>query len=740
MSETHKGMTPQQLALELDREIGEIAIRLGLLDAAQVKQALEARRTKPLDDEHDPGLVFVEEGLLTRAQLDHAETVRRFKSVRVAEKKFGELVVTRGWGSPEQVKAAMEVQKMLLLKENKEVTIGEMLVHQRTITAEQRDIILTVQHRAKQELQAQAAAVTEAPAPKAPKAAPAAPKVPVAEKAVETPAAPAPAPAPAPASASVQAAGPEPDAAGAQEVPITGRGTRPSAGFSVSTAPDHLAAFVTLLDAANRPDVEKLQVALRAANVVFGLDETALQQACEPDAPLNEALQIAAGEPAQPSRDAVIEYLFDLHPLKAGREGEDDSIDFRDRGDIPQVNEGDVLARKTPPFEGVPGKDVHGRAIKVRKPKDLRMNAGNGTQVGADGVTIVAAAAGHPAVTPSGVVSVYPEYRIDGDLGYNTGHVDFAGRVIVSGLVQQGFRVRCGELMAREIEGAEVDASGDVLIGGGVIGARIRSGGSVKAKYFHTSHVDALGDVLAQTEVVESDIETSGAFHGERCTVLASSISARKGVFAGEIGSPSSPPSHIVVGVDERVQHQVEQYEAEIAGLEQALAADAAQRTALEEQRDALEPRIAALAQVQDKALVRQRELERSLKAGDARAAQQLELLAEQTRSSEKEIEALFDEQDKAIAALDELERRKVQLQADMVARRADILQLREWSEGNGGVAELKVQKRTHQGTVVRGSRAEVTLNEDKNLLWLEEREVTSEQGETAWRLVPKSG
>lgn len=691
-------------ALDVTREIGEVAERLHLLTLAQVQAALAARAAKPLDDEHDPGLVYVEEGLLSRAQLDYVETVRRFKSVRISDKRFGDLAIARGWATPEQVNAAMEVQKILFMKEHKEVLIGEMLVRQHVITAEQRDILLKVQHRARQE------AVIAAPHAPAPVVPPAAAMPAAAEPAAATPpgaATPSPTPMPA------------------------------GEAYAISTAPDNLTAFITLRNSVQRPSLNDVRQALHKAHIEYGIDEAALQQACDPAAPLDKALVVAQGLAPQPGQDAAIEYLFDLHPLKAGRESED-AMDFRDRGDIPQVEVGTVLARKQPAVEGVPGRDVHGRVLKVAKVKDARLQAGNGAQLEPDRLTVTAQVAGNPVVTASGVIAVHPEYRIEGDLGYNTGHVNFAGRVIVNGTVQPGFHVKCGELVAKEIEGGEIEAEGDVVVAGGVIGARIRADGVVKAKYFHTSHVEAMGDVLVQREVVESGIETSGAFHGETCTLLASTVSAKGGVIAQEVGSTSSPPCHISIGIDERVLHQIAQHEAAIAALDQALLAMDQENELLVQQRSALEPRIAALAQVQDKALVRQRELEKAVRRGDGEARQQLELLAQQTAGTEQEINVLFDEQDAAETALAALQARQAAAQEEIAALRAEIVRLREWMQETPGHAEFKVQKTTYQGTVIRAPHSEAKLQEDKKLLWLEEREVTSEQGDTAWQLVPK--
>lgn len=700
---------------DLDRMIGEVAIRLRILTPGQVEQALAARSTAALDDAHDPGLVFVQQGMLSRAQLDYIETVRRFRTERIADKKFGELAVARGWTTSPQVFAAMEVQKLLFMRERKQVQIGEMLVRQHAITAEQRDILLSVQQRARQEMAAQA----EPPA-----VAGAAPAV--------TPAAATPVAAAADESA--------PSAVGAAEA-VQGASSERHAprGFKVTLSSDHMAAFVTLPAGGTRPDEEALRAALHESGVSFGVDEEALAQLCAADAPVEQAIQVARGEPPEPSRDAALEYLFETAPLKAGHETSDETIDFKDRGDIPQVKAEDVLARKTPAVEGRPGMDVYGHTLKPRKPKDRRLAAGSGTQLGDDKLTLLAAVAGHPVLSPSGAVSVFPEYRIEGDLGYATGHVDFNGRVIVSGLVQPGFKVRCGELMAAEVEGAEIEATGDVVIRGGVIGTRIRTEGSVRAKYFHTSRIDALGDVMAQSELFDSEVESSGAFHGDHCKLLGSRVSAKGGVTAEEIGSDSSAPCTIIVGIDERVQHQIEQLDEASVEAEATLAAAEEELAALGRRRDETDGRIGAMAQVQDKAQVRQRELTEAVDGGDTRVAAQLELVSEQVQSAEADLNVLFAEQEALNAAQEGLRQQQIEQRAQVADNRATIAELREWTQENPGKAELKVAKNTYQGTFIRAPHDEMRLNEDKQRLWIAEQEVTDEHGQSSWRFVHRS-
>ena len=71
---------------------------------------------------------------------------------------------------------------------------------------------------------------------------------------------------------------------------------------------------------------------------------------------------------------------------------------------------------------------------------------------------------------------VFSELKIDGDIGLETGHVDFDGFINASGTVQEGYKVHGGKLAAKEIYRAEVEIAGDIVLEGGLIGAKVEIG------------------------------------------------------------------------------------------------------------------------------------------------------------------------------------------------------------------------------------------------------------------------
>lgn len=687
MSDAHQEPAPgeggeEDPAEAQDARIGEAAVRLRMLTAEQVERTLavhpahgEARR---------PGQVFVDAGLLSAQQRDYLETVHRFKVQRAADKRLGDRAVEHGWARTEQVNRVLQQQKQAFLKEGREQRLGELLVAEGILDEAQRDQLLEEQREARAEATA-AASPAEAE----------------------------------------EGTAPAEEAATALEP------------LRLDIADDHLSASVTREADQGPPEADEVKALLQQKGVVYGLDEAAIEQLCAGPG-TGAPVVVARGQVPQPGRDGEIEFFFDTEPLKAGRETEDGHIDFKDRGQIPQVHAGDTLAHKTEPSEGEAGMDVFGRVVPPPPPRDPPLRAGKGVEMQADGATLVATTGGHPRTSATGVLSVYPEYTIEDDVAYNTGHVEFEGRVVVMGSIRKGFRVRCGELVAQEAEGAEIEAEGDVQITGGVLGAHIKAGGAVRAHYLHDAVLAVMGDVLVDKEVFDSRVETSGAFHGEGCTVLTSTIAAKQGIFAKSIGSETSKACRLVAGVDDRAEAELRELDAQVAEKEEAVAAMAARIERLTERRYELDKELAELAQAQDRGQMRQRELQSALDSGEVGRDQveaELRKLEREVKEAEEQVNERFAEQDQVMDEADALRNEEQGEREVLEDLRRQAEDLRRWTEQNPGLPRIEVARTLQGGTRIRTPRHEVKLARDYARVTLEERAKTDEHGHKVWRL-----
>ena len=713
----------------LDARIGEAAVRLKMLSTEQVERTLASHPVGA--GGRAPGQVFVDAGLLSAAQLDYLQTVRRFKAQRAADKRFGDRVVDHGWASREAVHGVLETQKRAFLKERREVPVGDLMVEEELITEVQRDQVLEEQRQDR--VEAEEARAATPPEPEAPE-----------PEASESGASESEAPEPGASESGAsepeasESEASEPEASEPEASESEASESEALEPLRLDIADDHLSAYLTLEPGAAPPPLDEVEALLQQNGVVHGRDEAAIARLGAGEVEAGTPVAVARAEPPQPGRDGAIEFYFETEPLKAGTETEDGRIDYKDRGEIPQVEEGMVLARKELPSEGQAGTDIFGRAVPPPPPRDPPLAAGKGVELAADGLTATAAVGGHPRVSATGVVSVFPEYTIDEDVAYNTGHVDFDGRVVVMGSIRKGFRVRCGELVAQEAEEAEIEAEGDVQITGGVLGARITAGGTVRAHYLHDARLAAMGDVLVDKEVIDSSIETSGAFRGERCTVMSSTIAAKQGVFAKEIGSETSRPCRLVAGVDERLDRELAELEAEVAAKEKELAANAARLEQLTTRRQELDVELAELAQVQDRGQVREREIRSGLEAGELerdRVEAELRKLEREVKEAEERVTAGFDEQDRVMDEMDGLREQEPAVREALEEAQGRLDNLKAWAEQNPGLARIQAGGTLRQGTRIKTPRHEVKLTRDYSRVTLEEQARTNERGQKVWRL-----
>ncbi len=139
--------------------------------------------------------------------------------------------------------------------------------------------------------------------------------------------------------------------------------------------------------------------------------------------------------------DSDIVYRFERDYLKPGLLSPDGTIDFRERGEIPFVSPGDVLAEKIPPREGRDGINVYGESISRPEVRDLPLVPGKGVRISSDGLRATAVVGGNPKIGQNGKIYVNDAYSIEGDVDFTTGHVKFDRNVYITGSVKSGFRV-----------------------------------------------------------------------------------------------------------------------------------------------------------------------------------------------------------------------------------------------------------------------------------------------------------
>ena len=253
-------------------------------------------------------------------------------------------------------------------------------------------------------------------------------------------------------------------------------------------------------------------------------------------------LTVAEGTAPIQGRDGVIDFSFPTDYTNPGKILEDGSIDFRERGDIPFVRQGDLLATRIPMEEGSSGINVFGDTVPPNPVDEPSFSPGEGTVLSEDGLQLFAELDGQPNVDPMGIITVNPELTINGDVDFETGNIDFNGNVMVTGTVKPGFTVRGVNLTAKEVQGAKVHIRGDLCVSAGITEAEISARGNIFCKYINNSQIKAFGDLIAHKEIIDSTILISGVCRDTTGHIISSKITAKKGIEGNRIGTDASSP------------------------------------------------------------------------------------------------------------------------------------------------------------------------------------------------------
>jgi uncharacterized protein (DUF342 family) len=519
-----------------------------------------------------------------------------------------------------------------------------------------------------------------------------------------------------------------------------------SLGFRIVIPDDRLSARI--IPPESIPDsiaLEALKEFISQKGIIPGLigddDVTNFLTSLEPR---EEGWLIAEGTPPRSGEDARIIYHFDTEAHKVGTVREGGVIDFKDKGETQQVKEGGLLAEKIPLVKEIPGKDVFGQMIPVDKARDALLLAGENAKVSEDGLKIFAKTGGRPALVKDGRISVYPELRIEGDVGLETGHIQFNGHINVRGIIQEGFRVKGGRLTALEINKAEVDIEGDIDIRGGIIGSKVKTNGNVNARYIEASTIRALGDIMVRDEVLHGDIEINGFLLMSSPTgkILSSSISARKGMEAAIIGSDASRPCTLIIGVDSQVKELSEQLGLEIENRKKEQEAAGKEIEKLKLEAKNYDGQIAHLAQIQDRGILEQK----SLKVQMEELGQKKELtrlsqaeweyknLELKIKSAEESLNHLMEQQDQVTETI--LARQRAVKEQDQVIQGLNdqIEKIKTEADQETSKPFVKVKQVIHGGTMVKGQQASLVINADLKRVQFNERQaiVKDESGQPA--------
>jgi uncharacterized protein (DUF342 family) len=158
-----------------------------------------------------------------------------------------------------------------------------------------------------------------------------------------------------------------------------------------------------------------------------------------------------------------------------------------------------------------------------------------------DGVTITATTNGQVALL-NGKIDVSTVFKVDGNVGIQTGNVSFVGNVLVTGDVEEGFSVKAtGNIdVYGNVQGAEMEAGGNLTVRQGIIGRndkRMVRARLIVAKFIENSFIAAGDKVLVSDGIINSQIDAKNSIicQGNRAKIIGGRLRASSTIVSKDI-------------------------------------------------------------------------------------------------------------------------------------------------------------------------------------------------------------
>ncbi len=301
-------------------------------------------------------------------------------------------------------------------------------------------------------------------------------------------------------------------------------------------------------------DVMDVKRALKEAGVVFGIvNNERIQAFCQEGRLTPVDFLVASGTPPGQGTDASVVYSW-MKQDEAPKEEQGGKVDLRELDIIKSVAKNEVIAIKTPPTRGEPGRTVTGKEALGEWGTDIALKSGANVSVSEDGLQFMAMAAGSPRVH-AGVISVDPVYTISGDVDYSTGNINFAGALEIRGSVIDGFIVKAdGNItIGGNVQACQIMSGGNIVVRGGIITRNegvVSASGTITARFIENSIVEAEQDVVVERAIINSSVRSNRSVVciSKEGKIMGGDIMAFQEIRARQIGTEKETKTTLRAG------------------------------------------------------------------------------------------------------------------------------------------------------------------------------------------------
>ena len=343
----------------------------------------------------------------------------------------------------------------------------------------------------------------------------------------------------------------------------------------VEVAENQMEAFLTLLPAQGTGAVlskEAVLTEIALRGVLQGIDKQLLARAIMAARAGKEVRRLcfARGTAAVPPHLREPRFLQRLATGRSVTLTDGGRADYKQQDKLTVIEAGSLVAELPAPAPGQDGWTVTGRPLPAAGSAEPPLAAGRNVEERRDddgGSRFLATATGE-LYCHNGLLEVLNVHVISGDVGLETGNINFSGFVQIDGSVSDGFHVIASDSISVSgtVQSALLSAGDSITVRGGIKGglkAVLRARRNIFANFAEQAILLCVGDIRVQNACLRCEIKCNGrlSLESEKGRLLGGHVSSRGGLEARNLGSERGIKTMISFGQDYLLRDRIQREE-----------------------------------------------------------------------------------------------------------------------------------------------------------------------------------
>ena len=313
----------------------------------------------------------------------------------------------------------------------------------------------------------------------------------------------------------------------------------------------------------------------------------------------------------------------------------------------------------------------------------------------------------------------------DADLKY--GPLEIYANLNISGVLTGAYPVSAGEINAKEIRGARIEAIGSVRSQIGITDSIISVQGNIHAKYLHNCRIETFGNVYIENEIIDSQILCSGKIDSGQCRVISSTLYAKKGIVLAGVGNHKTKGCILGAGTEHHILEKARQINIEVRNVSRQL-------DDLKEQKDEQDhyakktfQKMIELKIFHDRAKNKKQKLANEFKKKkDSFKKKKLKNIVQLINNFEERMVYSVSSLKKLNKTKKKYEKEKTilekkikslepKIKREISQLQIDLFSFFEWTRKQENIPKIKINKKAFPGTILKGVFSSLEIKKDLN-------------------------